>query len=216
MKIQDILFKFIISISLFSLSISSIFGQQQTEYKQLINKSISYLNKGTVVSDFKIEIKEKNNVNSQDLVGKLKLNGRKFYILTDEMQVWFDGKTQWAYSKSSNEVSITEPGSDEIASMNPLAVLAGLRDKGSFSALSRKGLNGKGVKIIPAKASMNLISCELDIEMNSGKIFQIWIRDKRGSESSMILLNQKLVKVNPADFVFKTSLLPKAVVNDLR
>jgi len=47
----------------------------------------------------------------------------------DEMQAWFDGKTQWAYMAQNNEVSITEPTEKELAETNPMAILSGYKTK---------------------------------------------------------------------------------------
>ncbi len=166
--------------------------------------------------DFKVGIKEKNNVNSQSIFGKLKISGQKFHLQTDEMQIWYNGKIQWAYSKSTNEVSVSIPQKDEIASVNPLVVLKTIRDNGKLSASTRRGIKGTGIRIIPAKGSLNTASLDLDIDQHSGKILQLWMTDLSGSESKMEFVNQKKIECNSTNFEFTRSIFPKATINDLR
>jgi len=43
------------------------------------------------------------------------------------MSVWFDGRTQWAYSPTMGEVNISEPSLAELGQINPFAVVDGLQ-----------------------------------------------------------------------------------------
>ncbi len=58
--------------------------------------------------------------------GTLTICGKCFMMDTPELKVWFDGKTQWAYSPSGGEVNVTEPTPAELAESNPLSVLTNM------------------------------------------------------------------------------------------
>ena len=41
--------------------------------------------------------------------GTISVKGTKFVATTPQMTIWFNGKTQWSYMKSTNEVNISTP-----------------------------------------------------------------------------------------------------------
>lgn len=55
--------------------------------------------------------------------GAICLKGEKFLLETEGMTTWFDGKTQWTYVESNDEVNISEPTPEELQSINPYALL---------------------------------------------------------------------------------------------
>lgn len=55
--------------------------------------------------------------------GKLKLKGNKFTLSTEELELFFDGKTQWTLMKELNEVSISEPTKEEMLQLNPILIV---------------------------------------------------------------------------------------------
>lgn len=56
--------------------------------------------------------------------GSVQIAGPRFNLSTPQLHVWYDGKTQWTYLNSSNEVSISEPTAEELTAANPFAVLS--------------------------------------------------------------------------------------------
>lgn len=55
--------------------------------------------------------------------GTIKLSGNKFYWNTTSMTVWYDGLQQWTYVKATEEVNLTEPTTEEIATVNPYILI---------------------------------------------------------------------------------------------
>ena len=51
--------------------------------------------------------------------GYVAIKGNKFYARTPQATVWFNGKTQWTYMKSTNEVSVTTPNEAKLAQLTP-------------------------------------------------------------------------------------------------
>lgn len=56
--------------------------------------------------------------------GSVQIAGTRFNMSTPQLHVWYDGKTQWTYINSTNEVSISEPTAEELTAANPFAVLS--------------------------------------------------------------------------------------------
>lgn len=49
----------------------------------------------------------------------------KYRLSASEMEVWYDGTTQWTYANANKELSITEPTADELLECNPFTILNG-------------------------------------------------------------------------------------------
>lgn len=75
--------------------------------------------------------------------GTLLLKGDKFYFNTGEVQSWFDGKTQWSYLKSSEEVNISNPTTEELQSISPYALLTAVQRGYNCRYVGSKSRNGK-------------------------------------------------------------------------
>ena len=56
--------------------------------------------------------------------GTLLLKGEQFYLNSGGVQSWFDGKTQWSYLESSDEVNISTPTPEELQGINPYSLLS--------------------------------------------------------------------------------------------
>lgn len=63
----------------------------------------------------------------QKYSGRLTLSGNRFCMTSPEILTWYDGKTQWSYNKSDNEVSITEPTANELSQINPFVIINAFR-----------------------------------------------------------------------------------------
>lgn len=61
--------------------------------------------------------------------GEILIAGNRFALTTPELSTWFDGKTQWAYSPSAEEVNISEPTPEELQQINPFAILSAMQNR---------------------------------------------------------------------------------------
>ncbi len=67
--------------------------------------------------------------------GTLTIAGSRFTIDSPAIKIWFDGKTQWTWSRDAGEVNITEPSPEELAQVNPYAILSSLSSRYKASYL---------------------------------------------------------------------------------
>lgn len=51
------------------------------------------------------------------------ISKQRFHLKMPQMEVWYDGSTQWAYGVASQELSVSEPTADELLESNPFAIL---------------------------------------------------------------------------------------------
>ena len=112
MKIQrNILFAlaFILSVNAFS--------QSSADAKKVLDKAAAVVGRrGGAAANFSITGGEVGRTS-----GSIIIKGNKFKAITPETTIWFDGKTQWAYMKSTNEVNVSTPSEAKRLSMNPYA-----------------------------------------------------------------------------------------------
>ena len=86
--------------------------------KLLDKTAASFQNAGGIKAEYVY------TMNGQKGSGTILMQGRKFMNDLGEQAVWFDGKTMWTLVRNNEEVNVTEPTPQEIASMNPYAFVS--------------------------------------------------------------------------------------------
>lgn len=209
--------KYIISISLFINSIFTLNAQQKTDAQTVINKFQNTVKTETIQADFRLEIKQKNNVNSQSVSGNILLKSNLFYINMDDIQVWFNGKTQWTLMKENNEVSIIEPTEQELAEVNPVAILSALKAKSNVRFSKTKSEQLYIVELLPKQKNADIQFAEIKIQKKNNQLVSMKMIQKNGTTSTIVMSNYKTgIKTTPANFQFDKTKFPKVSVNDLR
>lgn len=160
--------------------------------------------------------------------GSMDISGKKFYMQSEDIQCWFDGKTQWTMQStplvggsatSVEEVSVTEPTGAELQAINPYAFLDIY--KHGFNYKMKRGTltNGRdGYKVYltadNAKQEIREIYLEVDdryypvrISMRTGK--KQWVR---------IVVNRFVTgkTFDEGHFTFPKNKYPNAEIIDLR
>lgn len=80
--------------------------------------------------------------------GNLTVEGNMFVLDSGELASWYDGKTQWTYSAQTGETTVTEPTAEEVAQVNPFAIIAAFRRNYNASFLP----SASGVKKVKLTA----------------------------------------------------------------
>lgn len=183
------------------------FAQQQKASDILDKTAENYRQAGGVKIEFE---------GSQE--GKLFLMGNKFWFDTDEMEIWFDGKTQWSYLKQNEEVNITEPTLEELNTINPYALLSSYKQGYDLSyngLVTRNGRQGYEINLTPqGKLEISYVSLVISkayepvymgIFLKSGQSHQFIVRSCQTHQS----LNGNL-------FRFDRRKYPDAEIIDMR
>ena len=102
----------------FMLSVNA-FSQSSADAKKVLDKAAAVVGRrGGAAANFSITGGELGRTS-----GSIIIKGNKFKAITPETTIWFDGKTQWAYMKSTNEVNVSTPSEAKRLSMNPYAFI---------------------------------------------------------------------------------------------
>lgn len=209
--------KFIISISLFIISISTILSQQSTDPKVIINNFLNEVNSSAISGEFSLLYIEKNGVNSQAVNGKFLLKGQQFFFDMNEIKVWFDGKTQWAYMEDSHEVTITEPGREELAETNPVVIISQLVNASKLTLKSKSGDAFHTIEMVPRQSNQGISKIEVRFSKGENALQSIELMNQNGTRSTLRLTNyRQRVATHVGSFRFDSSKFSGVVMNDLR
>ncbi len=206
-----------LSIILYIFSIFGLIAQNNADAERVINNLIASIKTSAVKTNFQLSITEKNGVTSQPISGIFVLKANKFTIDMGDSKAWFDGKTQWTYLKADNEVSITEPSTDELAQVNPMAILASFKAKSWIRFGKSKSTNVQLIELIPKNKKDDFLKAEVQINKQLKTPEYIRMTDKNKTVTMLKLTNYKaLGTVNDAIFVFKKANYKQIQINDLR
>ena len=134
MKMKRILF--VLSLL---LSFTPVFAQKDAKAKELLDKSSEvYKQAGGIEAGFTLNMKDGVNKVSEAFEGLILLKDDKFFIETPDYALFFDGKTQWVYSKDFDEVNISQPDAKEVQALNPSSIYTMYKNGYNYKYLGEK------------------------------------------------------------------------------
>ncbi len=157
---------------------------------------------------------------AESFEGQIQMKSDKFTLVTPDMHIWYDGKTQWVYVERNEEVNVTTPTGAELQSTNPIVLLRTYKKdynatlKGESTADS--GKTAYDIELTPKKKG-EFTRVELQIEKLSGMPSRITVQMKNGTTTT-IRISRLQTGLNQADsfFAFNPKEYPDAEVIDLR
>ena len=212
---KSIFYLLFILINLFL--ISPTFAQKDAKAKELLDKSSAVLNQsGGISASFTIDINDE-----QSFEGQMLLNGAKFFYDTPDQMIYFDGKTQWVYMKTIEEVSIDEPPPQDTQALNPISVFelyktdCDYKYNGEKTDIQKRKVHE--ISLFPKNKNEEIKQVNLQINPSDFMpvFFHIIYKNKM---ELRIYIGKYQTKLNlpESQFVFDKSKFPDADINDLR
>ena len=196
-----------------SVSISTVQAQNSAEV--LLDKVAEHIqtSKG-ITASFTLRGDSKNSLYMQ---GELKMQGKKFYLHTNDMTTWYDGKTMWSYARSINEVNITEPSKQELMGINPYYTLSCYKKAFAISELQAMHKGERRICLTPTDRTTTLSRIVITIITStlSPVSFEITDTNNNVTYISVSDFNNK-EKLPSQTFVFQSEKYPQADIIDLR
>ncbi|MDR1742422.1 MAG: outer-membrane lipoprotein carrier protein LolA [Dysgonamonadaceae bacterium] len=196
-------------------------AQNSDEARKILDKTYGlYEESNGIKLSFNITLfdAEGEKYPAQSGVALIKKN--KFKLETDEMETWFDGKTQWVLIKETNEVNISNPTSKEIASISPLALLSMYKNGYSLGNPVLKTVRGKAIYQI--EMTSNSQQCDFKcisvwVNKQNYSVLQVELTMKDNTKSLIDISNYNANNnFSDATFVFNKVLHPEVEIIDLR
>lgn len=148
--------------------------------------------------------------------GTATLAADKFAFDTPQMAVWYDGRTQWAYLKSSSEVSITEPSPAEVIATNPFAILSNYTDAYRARLIADEG-GCKRVELTPVDRHSGISAIIITVAPSGDWPKAVTVRF---DDTRSIVLKVDAIKavaaVPKSTFTYNPKLFPANEIIDLR
>lgn len=150
--------------------------------------------------------------------GTMLLQGKKMQLSTDEMKMWYNGKTQWSLMSESGEVNVSNPTDGEIANMNPYSFINLYKNGYKMTARQTK-LRGKDVYEVhmTARNAANNTQ-EIYVDVTKSDYTPLCIRIRQDNDWNRISIHtlQGNQHFSDADFEFPKSEYPNVEIIDLR
>ena len=150
--------------------------------------------------------------------GAMFLQGKKMYLSTNDMMMWYNGTTLWSMMKESSEVNVSTPTEREMANMNPYSFL-GLYKKGYKMSAKQTKLRGKDVyevHLIARYAGSNAQEMYVDVTKNDYTPLCIRVRQDNDWNRISIHSLQGNQHFTANDFEFPKNDYPNIDIIDLR
>lgn len=186
----------------------SLFAQKDRQAREILDKTAAVLQQA---GGIRATFEGTGN-------GTLLLKGNQFYLNSGGVQSWFDGKTQWSYLESSEEVNVSTPTPEELQSIHPYALLSLYKNGYHYTYAGVKSRNGKqGFEVIlTPEQKQDIASVTLFVSKAYQPLY-IKIEQSNQSVNEIIITSyQTHQPLDPATFTFDKRKFPNAEVIDLR
>ncbi len=193
----------------FLIASFNAFADEATEARKMLDKTATVVNvKSGVQANFVLSSEKVGKTS-----GRIAIKGNKFSAKTPDATVWYDGKTQWTYMKSTDEVNITTPTKEQQVQMNPLTFINLYK---SGYKLSMKTTGGKYEVHMQAEGNSNPIR-EMYVVIDKTTYVPSQVRVLRKGEWITIKISDfKATAQSDATFIFSSKDFPTAEIIDLR
>ncbi|MDD2475777.1 MAG: LolA-like putative outer membrane lipoprotein chaperone [Dysgonamonadaceae bacterium] len=211
---------FILTISaLFILTLS--YGQSSTESKAILDKANQLFEQSEGVKlTFILNTEESDGTTYEPQSGTALVKGDKFQLDIPYATTWFDGKTQWVLLKDANEVNISNPTPQEIASISPLALLNMYKTDYTLKQPINKTINNKAVvqiEMTPNNKTQEFKNITITIDKKTNGVVQINFTTNNGIKNSLTLSEYNTnYRFSNDIFTFDKSKHPDVEIIDLR
>ena len=181
-----------------------------SEARKILDKTASVVSrKGGASASFKI-----SSPNIGSTKGTIAIKGKKFHARTPQAIVWFDGKTQWSYMKSTEEVNVFTPTEAQQMAMNPYQFI-NLYKHGYSLSTTGNDRNFYNVRLVAQTKARS--AQELFIKINKKTYTPTQVKMREGATWTTIDITGFQAKdQSDATFVFNAKDFPKAEIIDLR
>lgn len=191
------------------LQMIGAYAQNTTLARKVLDKTAAVVgNKSGASASFKVS-GSKIGITA----GTIAIKGRMFHVSTPKAIVWYNGKTQWSYLKSTNEVNVSTPSEAQRLRMNPYAFIT-MYKSGYNTSVTKQGSNYI-VHLVAQNKSKSVQ--ELYLTVNAKTYVPSVVKMKDGGTWTTITISQfKTKSISNSTFSFSKNDFPTAEVIDLR
>lgn len=196
-------------VTLMVMMTMCIHAQNATQARRVLDKTAAIVgNPGGASANFKISGSKMGAAN-----GSIYIKGNRFHARTGQAMVWYNGKTQWSYLKSTNEVNVSTPTEAQRMRMNPYTFIT-MYKSGYVLGMTTKGANYQ-VHMTAQNKQRAVQEVYLTINKSTYKPSVIKMRE-RNKWITITLSGFQTKNLPNSMFSFKSGDFPSAEIIDLR
>ena len=149
--------------------------------------------------------------------GYLIMKGEKFYLNNQNIQSWYDGKTQWSYLTDNEEVNISSPTKEEIQAISPYHLLKRYKSDYTYIYIGQSKRKGKLIHEINLTSKSDIINdIKLIISDDNKPVAILFYRNNKLMSEVNITSLQTDSKIDDKLFRFDKTKYPQVEIIDLR
>lgn len=197
---------FLLFVAVLMLSIK-VMAQQDKQAKQILDKTSQLLNNAKgIQASF-----------GGSATGELIIKGEKFFLNSNGILSWFDGKTQWSYVEENDEVNISTPSKDEVRAINPYFIINSYNHGFNYTYGGMKKIDGKNVHEITLLPKVKNETKAIVLYISTQYIPTCIKFVQTGTSRQIDILSfNNNIDLKDSDFVFDRKKFPNAEIIDLR
>lgn len=212
--------KSILLISIFLLAFA-LFAQDSPDARKIVDRTYNkYISSEGIRLSFVFTTLDAEGTEYDSQKGVASIKGDKFHIEMENMDVWFDGKTQWVLMKGIDEVNISNPSERELAAISPLALLGIYKDGYILKAPLSKSINGKRVTQIemnPVNGNREYKTISVFIDKSNDRLVQANFTMNNNMQTKIDITDYNdNYKFSDSTFIFDKKQFPNVEIVDLR
>lgn len=197
-------------------------GHSDPDAKQILDRASAKIKAFKAIqASFTLNLQDGQGNSQGTKKGTILMKGSKYKVDITGQEIYNDGKTNWTYDKSSNEVTITKPDPSSNSLTSPQKLFTNFYDKDFlYKVNGEQKLGGKTVQEIemtPIDKTRNFHKIYLYIDKKSNMVTSLKILDKNGNRYIYTInsLNGK-ASISDASFTFDKTKYPGVDEVDLR
>ena len=194
---------------LFIMLHSIAFSQDAVDPKAmaLLDKSTSSFNQSNKSSkiNFSCIVENTQSGKKQNLKGYLLLKGEKFKLSVAGVDTYFDGKTEYVYMPESAEVTVSEPGKEEVKKINPILIITSYKSEYKMLYIGETTDNGNAVEIAelyPEDRKSPYARISISVDKSSMKPHAIKLQGKNGVNTTISVDKYTDMSIDDRQFAF--------------
>jgi outer membrane lipoprotein-sorting protein len=211
-----------IKLFLFIFLPFGLMAQEYTDSKAmaLLDEAVAAFDtKKGLSADFTLVLENTRDDKKENIKGKIWLKSEKFKLAVQDIETYFDGKTQTVYMKNANEVTLSNPGAEELKDINPVLLIRSYKQGYKMRYVETGTVNGKAVEIVdlyPEDLSNENSRITISIEKESKRLVSVRIQGKDGVNTYLQINRYLFTPLADNVFDFDYSTIKDIEVVDLR
>ena len=188
-----------------------VVAQNDREAERKVNAAVAELKRSAYEGRYTLLIYNAESELVDKQSGDITLKGNRFRLTLAGNETKYDGKTQWMYMSEYNEVSVTEPTTDELRELNPLVMIE------HYVATDRIAMGENGEINFYPQTPKGSEYFKVELHLNRLNLpTRLIVHQSNGNKITIHFEELRKSSVDNSFFVFDVSKYPNVEVNDLR